>query len=69
VRPWREMSMHYFKRSGETGTNSTKSTPGHVTPNLCFFNPLGFVGHVLHFGAFEPRGLTIFHAQVGAVRN
>jgi hypothetical protein len=28
--------MLYFSRSGGTGTNSTKSTPGHLTPNLCF---------------------------------
>jgi hypothetical protein len=31
-----ETSMHYFSCSGGTCTNSTKSAPRHVTPNLCF---------------------------------
>jgi hypothetical protein len=32
----RQMLMHYFSCSGGTGTDSTNSAPGHVTPNLCF---------------------------------
>jgi hypothetical protein len=32
----RETSTHYFSCSCGTDTNSTKSTLGHVTPNLCF---------------------------------
>jgi hypothetical protein len=36
VRPRSETSTHYFSCSGGTGTYSTKSAPGHVTPNLCF---------------------------------
>jgi hypothetical protein len=31
-----EMSTHYFSCSGGTGTDSTKSSPGHVTPDVCF---------------------------------
>jgi hypothetical protein len=31
--PW--TSTHYFSYSGGTGTDSTKSALGHVTPNLC----------------------------------
>jgi hypothetical protein len=28
--------MHYFSCSAGTGTDSTKSMMGHITPNLCF---------------------------------
>jgi hypothetical protein len=31
-----KMSTHYFSCSSGTGTGSTKSLLGHVTPNLCF---------------------------------
>jgi hypothetical protein len=31
-----ETSMQYFSCSGWTDTDSTKSTPGYVMPNLCF---------------------------------
>jgi hypothetical protein len=31
-----ESLPHYFSCSGGTGTDSTKSASGHVTPNLCF---------------------------------
>jgi hypothetical protein len=36
VRPVRETLMNYFSCSGGTSTDSTKSTLGHFTPNLCF---------------------------------
>jgi hypothetical protein len=36
VRPGCETSTHYISHSGGTGTDSTKSAPGHVTPNMCF---------------------------------
>jgi hypothetical protein len=36
VCPGHKTLMHYFLCSGGTGTGSTKSTPGHVRPNLCF---------------------------------
>jgi hypothetical protein len=32
-----ESLMHYFSCSGGTGTDLTKSAPGHVMPNMCFF--------------------------------
>jgi hypothetical protein len=32
----RETVAHYFSCSGGTGTDSTKSTMGQLTPNLCF---------------------------------
>jgi hypothetical protein len=31
-----ESLTHYFSCSGGTGTDSTKSAPRHVTPNMCF---------------------------------
>jgi hypothetical protein len=33
--PW--TSTYYVSCSGGTGMDSTKSAPGHVTPNLCFY--------------------------------
>jgi hypothetical protein len=44
------MLTHYLSCSGGTGPDSTKSTIGHVTPNLFFLNPTGSVGHVVHSG-------------------
>jgi hypothetical protein len=34
--PGREMSTHYFSCSFVPGADHTKTTLGHVTPNLCF---------------------------------
>jgi hypothetical protein len=45
---WARNVMYYFSSSGGTGKDSTKSTPGHDTLNLCFW---GSVGHVVHSGA------------------
>jgi hypothetical protein len=36
VHPGREMSTHYFSCSSGRGAVSIKSSPGHVTWNLCF---------------------------------
>jgi hypothetical protein len=36
VRPGHETSSHYFSCSSGTSIDSTKSVPGHVTPNMCF---------------------------------
>jgi hypothetical protein len=36
VHPCHETLLHYFSYSGWTGTDLTKSTPEHVTLNLCF---------------------------------
>jgi hypothetical protein len=36
VRQGHEMLTHYFLCLGGTGTDSTKSTSGNITPNLCF---------------------------------
>jgi hypothetical protein len=36
VRLGRETSMYNFLCSGRTATDSTKSTPGYVTLNICF---------------------------------
>jgi hypothetical protein len=35
----REISTHYFSFLGGPGVVSLKSTPGHVTPNLCVLHP------------------------------
>jgi hypothetical protein len=51
VCPGCETSTHYFSCSGGTGTDSTKSVPGHVTSNLCFLHPMGSAGYVVHSGA------------------
>jgi hypothetical protein len=32
----RETLTHYFSCSARTGTDTTKSTPGHLMSNLCF---------------------------------
>jgi hypothetical protein len=33
----------------------TKSTPGHVMPNLCFLRPEGSAGHIVHSRASVAR--------------
>jgi hypothetical protein len=43
--------MHHFSCSGGIALYSRKSETGHVMLNLCFFHPVGFVGHVVHCGA------------------
>jgi hypothetical protein len=56
LRPGRKTSMHYFSCSAGTGTVSTKSVMGHVTPNLCLCigkdsrnSAMGHVTPNLHF--------------------
>jgi hypothetical protein len=53
VCPSHGTSMHYFLCSGGTGTDSTKSVSGHVTPNIGFLHLVGSVGHVEHSVASE----------------
>jgi hypothetical protein len=61
VRPVCETSTYYFSCSGGTDTDSTKSVPGHVKPNLCFLYPMGSVGYVVHFSASGARNVdTLF---------
>jgi hypothetical protein len=44
----REISTHYFSFLGGPEVVSLKSTPGHVTPNLCVLHPVGSASHVVH---------------------
>jgi hypothetical protein len=52
VRPGRETLMHYFSCFGGTCTDSTKKRVGIRYTKLVFLHPVGFVEHVVHFGAF-----------------
>jgi hypothetical protein len=54
------MSMHNFSCSDGFGADYIKNTSGHVTPNLFFYLPVGYVGHVVHFG---PSGLRNDNTQ------
>jgi hypothetical protein len=61
VRPRCKTSTHYFSCTGGTGTESTNIALGHVTLNFCFLHPVGYAGHVVHFGASGERIIdTIF---------
>jgi hypothetical protein len=62
------MSTHNFSCSGGTGTDSTKSAPRHVTPNLSFCSS-GTCGSRSAFQCVWSAKCrrTIFHAQVGPV--
>jgi hypothetical protein len=51
-------SMYYFSCLGGTGTGSTKSASGHVTPNLCFLHPMRSVGHVVHASASRSQNVN-----------
>jgi hypothetical protein len=44
--------MHYFSCFGGTCTDSTKKRVGIRYTKLVFLHPVGFVEHVVHFGAF-----------------
>jgi hypothetical protein len=54
-----EILTNYFSCSGGTGTDSTKNTSGHFTPNLCFYirHLMGPASHVVHFGASGARNV------------
>jgi hypothetical protein len=44
------MSMQYFSCSSGPGVVSIDCALGHVTSKLCFWHPVEFAGHVVHFG-------------------
>jgi hypothetical protein len=48
--PGHKTSTRYFSCSGGTDTDSAKSTPRHVTPNM-FLHLMQSAGHVVHSGA------------------
>jgi hypothetical protein len=61
VRTGRQTSTYHSSCSGRTGSDSSKSTLGHVTPNVCFCIPLDLrTDHVVRFGA---SGLQNVDAQ------
>jgi hypothetical protein len=37
--------------------DSTKIMSRHVTPDVCFWHPVGPAGHVVHFGAYGMRNV------------
>jgi hypothetical protein len=49
VRLGQQTSTHYFSCSRGPGTDSIKSTPGHVTLKF-FLHPVRSRGHVVHSG-------------------
>jgi hypothetical protein len=65
VRAGRQKSTYYFSCSGGTGSASTKSALGHVTTNLFFLHPVGSVGHVVHFGAYQVRNIDALFFILG----
>jgi hypothetical protein len=67
VCPQRE-SRHYFSCLDGTGTDSRKSTPRHVTPNLCVASG-GICGPRSAFRCVwdAKRQRAIFHGRVGRV--
>jgi hypothetical protein len=69
VRLGHETSTHYLSCLDGTGTDSTKSVPGHVRPNL-FFASIGICGSRSVFRCVWTmnRRHTICHAQVGPFR-
>jgi hypothetical protein len=45
---------------------SKNSVLGHVTPNLCFWHPVGSAGHVVYFVVFRARNVNaLFSCSVG----
>jgi hypothetical protein len=40
-----------FNARGRTGTDSTKSAPGHVMLTHMVLHPMGYAGHITHSGA------------------
>jgi hypothetical protein len=47
VCPGHETSMQHFSSLSGPGADPSKSTRGHVTPNLCFLHEVGSTGHVV----------------------
>jgi hypothetical protein len=48
--------------------DSTRSVSGHVTPNMCFLHPVGFVGHVIRCGTSEARNLDALFCMLVCAR-
>jgi hypothetical protein len=49
------MAMNYFSCLGRTGTDSTKSALGHITP--AFFASVGTMVHIVHSGASRAQNI------------
>jgi hypothetical protein len=59
------MSTHYLLCSDAPGAVSVKSVLGHVMSNLCFLDPVGSAGHVVHFCVFGARNVDALFFKLG----
>jgi hypothetical protein len=57
--------MHYFSCLAGSGAVSIKSTPGHVTPNLCFLHPLGSASYKVHSGVSGAQNIDALFFVIG----
>jgi hypothetical protein len=64
MRPGRETSKHYFHARVGPVRTPQKST-GTRYAELVFLDPMGFMGHVGHFGASEAQNVNALFFMLG----